>query len=100
MGLFVIGLVFSKDSGWGSGVLAASAVTLALLPLLQSRGRAVVDVYTHRGITLVYVVSFALITAAALVLHVLYSWTWLTYGAAMLALILTLVMGPAMDARL
>lgn len=103
MGLFIIGLVFSKDYGWGSGLLAVTVVIFCLLPLLQSRGRVVVDVYTHPGsrrLAMVYVVTFALIIAAALVLYSFYSWAWLGYGAAGLALILTLVMGPAMDRRL
>lgn len=103
MGLFVIGLVFSKDTGWGSGLLAGTVVIFCLLPLLLSRGRVVVDVYTHPGsrrLAVVYVAAFALITAAALVLYSLYAWAWIAYGAAVLVLILTLVMGPAMDERL
>lgn len=103
MGLFIIGLVLSKDHGWGFGVLAVSMVIFCVLPLLQTRGRMVIDVYTHpasRGLGLVYLTSFALITVAALALYSLYSWAWIGFGAAALALVLTLLMGPAMDTRL
>lgn len=103
MGLFVIGLVFSKEDGWGSSLLAVAAVFFCLLPLLQARGRVVVDVYTHRGsrrLALVYVTAFALTAVAALVLYSIYSWTWIAFAAAAISLVLTLVMGPAMEARL
>lgn len=104
MALFIMGLVFSKENGWGQAVLVGACIIFCLLPLLQSRGRRVVmDVYTHRGsrgLGLVYLVSFALITAAALALYSLYGSVWLVVGAAVAALVLTLVAGPAMDARL
>ena len=103
MGLFVIGLVFSKEDGWGSSLLAVAAVFFCLLPLLQARGRVVVDVYTHQGsrmLALVYVTAFVLTAVTALVLYSLLSWTWIAFAAAALTLILTLFMGPAMEARL
>lgn len=103
MGLFILGLVFSKDNGWGSSLLAVTIVIFCLLPLLQSRSNVVVDVYTHRGsrrLAMIYVATFALLTTATLVLYSLYSWAWLAYGAAVLALVLTLVMGPAIENRL
>ena len=103
MGLFVLGLVFSKENGWGSSLLAVAAVFFCLLPLLQARGRVVVDVYTHQGsrkLALVYVTAFVLTAVTALVLYSLYSWNWIAFVAASLSLILTLFMGPAMEARL
>ncbi|WP_426225159.1 hypothetical protein [Pseudarthrobacter sp. DSP2-3-2b1] len=104
MALFIIGLVFSKENGWGQAVLVGACIIFCLLPLIQSRGRRVVmDVYTHRGsrgLGLVYLVSFALITAAALAFYSLYGSVWLVVGAAVVALVLTLVAGHAMDARL
>lgn len=103
MGLFVFGLIFSKENGWGSSLLAVAAVFFCLLPLLQARGRVVVDVYTHQGsrkLALVYVTAFVLTAVTALVLYSLYSWAWIAFVAASLSLILTLFMGPAMEARL
>lgn len=103
MGLMIIGLVFSKDNGWATGVLAVAVVIFSLLPMLQTRSRVVFDVYTNpasRGLALVYVVLFLLIGVAALALYAHFSWAWIGYGGAVLALILTLVMGPAMDERL
>ncbi len=104
MALFIIGLAFSKENGWGMGVLAASCIIFCLLPLLQSsRRRVVMDVYTHRGsrgLGLVYLASFAMITISALALYSMFASAWLVVGAAALALVLTLVSGPAMDARL
>ncbi|MBP3037536.1 hypothetical protein J2M53_15005 [Arthrobacter sp. zg-ZUI100] len=61
------------------------------------------DAYTHPGsrrLAVVYIAAFALITVAALVVYYLYTWARVGYGAAVLVLILTLVMGPAMDGRL
>lgn len=103
MGLFIIGLVFSKEGGWASGLIALSAIIFCALPLLQARGHVVTDVYTHpgsRGLALAYVLSFVLVTAAALALYALFSWIWAAPAAAVVVLVLTMVMGPAMDARL
>lgn len=102
-GLFIIGLVFARDHGWGQGVLAAAAIIFCLLPLLQSRGRVVMDVYTHRGsrgLGLAYAGLLAAITLAAVVFYALSASAWAVAGAAVLSLMLTLIMGPAMDARL
>ncbi|WP_146364444.1 hypothetical protein [Arthrobacter yangruifuii] len=103
MGLFVIGLVCSKDTSWATGLVAVSAVIFCVLPMLQSRGRLVIDVYTHpgsRGLAWTYIAAFALIAVAAVVLYLTFKLAWIGYGAAVLVLMLTLVMGPAMDARL
>lgn len=103
MGLFIIGLVFAKENTWGLAVLTATCILFSLLPMFQARRRVVMDVYTHRGsrgLGVVYLASFALITIAALALYSLFASAWLVAGAAVLALVLTLVAGPAMDARL
>ncbi|MCQ2000429.1 hypothetical protein [Arthrobacter zhaoxinii] len=103
MGVFVIGLVFSKDAGWASALIAVSGVLFSVLPMLQTRSRLVIDVYTHpgsRGLAWTYVAAFALIAVAAVVLYMTFKLAWIGYGAAVLVLMLTLVMGPAMDARL
>ena len=103
MAMFVIGLVFAKEAGWATGLIAVSGVLFCLLPMLQSRGRVVVDVYTHpgsRGLAWTYVAVFVLICAAAVVLYWAYSRAEIGYGAAVLVLVLTLVAGPRMDARL
>ncbi|MCC9204404.1 hypothetical protein [Arthrobacter sp. zg-Y769] len=103
MGLFVIGLVFSKDTGWAMALIAVSGVLFSVLPMLQTRGRLVVDVYTHpgsRGLSWLYVAAFLLICVVAVVLYSTYSRAWIAYVAAVLVVVLTLVTGPAMDARL
>ncbi|MCQ1953020.1 hypothetical protein [Arthrobacter sp. zg-Y238] len=103
MAMFVIGLVFSKEADWATGLFAVSGILFCVLPMLQSRGRVVVDVYTHpgsRGLSWTYVAVFLLICVAAVVLYSTYSRAWIAYVAAVLVLVLTLVAGPAMDARL
>ncbi|MCC9174299.1 hypothetical protein [Arthrobacter sp. zg-Y179] len=103
MAMFVIGLVFSKEAGWATGLFAVSGILFCVLPMLQTRGRVVVDVYTHpgsRGLSWTYVAVFLLVCVAAVVLHSTYSRAWIGYAAGVVVLVLTLVMGPAMDARL
>lgn len=104
MGLMIIGMVLSKDYGWAPGVVAVAVTIFCLLPLLQSsRGRVVVEVYTHRasrGLGIVHIASFTFILIVAFVLYALFAFEWMVFSAAVLALILTLVMGPAMETRL
>jgi hypothetical protein len=85
----------------GQGVLAAAAIIFCRLPLLQSHGRVVMDVYTHRGsrgLGLAYAALF--VPSQLVVLYSLSASAWAVFGAAALSLMLTLTMGPAMDARL
>lgn len=61
------------------------------------------DVYTHRGsrgLGLLYLGILTALIAGALVLHALSGADWLVYLAALLALVLTLILGPAMEERL
>ena len=103
MGLFIIGLVLSKSHGWATVVLAVSVIIFCVLPLLQSaRSRVILDVYTHRGsrlLGLIYLGLFAAVVAGALLLHAVVRADWMVYGAALLVFILTLIFGPAMEAR-
>lgn len=60
------------------------------------------DVYTHpasRGLALVYVLLFLLIGTGTLALYAHYDRAWIGYAGAVLALVLTLVLGPALDGR-
>lgn len=103
MALFIIGLTLSKHHSWATALLAVSAVIFCALPLLQSRGRVVLDVYTHpgsRGLAWGYASLFGLLTAACLIAYALHPSLWLPVTGGMLALLLTLVMGPLMDSRL
>lgn len=102
---FIIGLALSStDTALGSGILVVAIAIFSLLPMLQrSPGRVVLDVYTHRGCrstALVYVILFGAIVAAALVLNATVAASWIVYTAAATAFVLTVTMGPMMDARL
>lgn len=103
MGLFIIGLVLSKSYGWATVVLAVSVIIFCVLPFLQSaRSRVIVDVYTHRGsrlLGLIYLGIFTVVVASALVLHAVVRADWMVYVAALLVFVLTLIFGPAMEAR-
>jgi len=102
---FVIGLAFTATHpSWGTSILAVAIVVLSVLPMLQQRpGRVVLDVYTHRGsrgTALVYVLIFGLVVATALVLNAYTAADWIVYLAGAASFVLTVVMGPIMDARL
>ncbi|KAA9147234.1 hypothetical protein F6B41_25070 [Microbacterium lushaniae] len=102
----VIGLGFTKTyPGWASGLIAAAVVLFCALPLIQQRapGRVALDVYTHpgsRGVSLLYVILFGLVIAATLVINALVAADWIVYIAAVVLFVLTVAMGPVMDARL
>ncbi len=104
MGLFIVGLVLYGSRSWAAPALAASIVIFCVLPVLQSRrSRVLVDVYTHRGsraVAAVYVGSFAVLVAAALAWHAATGADWLVYLMALLAFVLSLVCGPAMERKL
>ena len=102
---FIVGLAFSTTHpAWGTSLLAVAVVVFCVLPMLQQRpGRVVLDVYTHRGSrssALVYLLLFALVVAAALVLYAYTAADWIVYLAGAVSLLLTVVMGPVMDAQL
>ncbi|ASN18405.1 hypothetical protein CGK93_00720 [Arthrobacter sp. YN] len=104
MALFILGLVLFGTYPWAPVALGVSAIIFCLLPLLQStHTRVLVDVYTHRGsraLGLVYLAAFATIVAGALALHAVSDADWIAYAAAILAFVLTVVAGPAMEAKL
>lgn len=104
MGLFIVGLALYGSRSWAAPALAASIVVSCLLPLLQSRrSRVIVDVYTHKGrrvAAAVYLGTFAVLVASALAWHAATAADWLVYLMAVLALVLSLVCGPAMERRL
>lgn len=104
MGLFIIGLVLFTSHGWATVALGASMIIFCLLPVLQSqRARVILDVYTHRGsrfLGLLYLTGFVVLVAAALVVHAVGGVEWVAYVAALLAFVLTLACGPAMDRKL
>ena len=102
---FVVGLAFTTSHpAWGTSLLAVAIVVLGVLPMVQQRpGRVVLDVYTHRGSrgsALLYVLLFGLVVATALVLNAYVTEDWIVYVAGAAAFLLTVVMGPVMDARL
>ncbi|MDO6141808.1 hypothetical protein [Paenarthrobacter aurescens] len=104
MALFILGLVLFGTYPWAPVALGASVIVFCVLPLLQStRTRVLVDVYTHRGsrtLGLLYLGAFTAIVAAALVLHALSGIDVIAYAAAVLAFVLTVIAGPAMEAKL
>ena len=104
IGLFIIGVALSKSHGWATAVLAASVIIFCVLPLLLSnRTRVNIDVYTHRGsrgLGLLYLGTLTVLIAAVLVLHALFGADWMVYAAALLAFVLTVILGPAMEERL
>lgn len=104
IGLFIIGVALSKSYGWATAVLALSVIIFCVLPLLLSRrSRVTIDVYTHRasrGLALLYLGTVTILIAGALVLHALVGADWIVYVAALLAFVLTLTLGPAMEERL
>jgi hypothetical protein len=104
MGLFIIGLALSKSHGWAMAILGVSVIVFCVLPVLQSaRSRVILDVYTHRGsrgIGLIYLSAFAALVACTLVVHAMTGADWIVYLAALLAFVLTIICGPAMETRL
>ncbi|CAM3309032.1 Positive regulator of sigma(E), RseC/MucC [Arthrobacter ulcerisalmonis] len=102
--LFIIGLVLFNSHSWAILALGTSIIIFCVLPVLQSaRSRVIIDVYTHRGsraLGLLYLAGFAVLVIGALVVHALSGSEWAAYIAGLLALVLTLVCGPAMDKKL
>jgi hypothetical protein len=96
--------VLFESHGWAPIALGASAVVFCVLPVLQSaRSRVILDVYTHpgsRSLGLLYLAAFAALVAGALVVHAVTGADWVAFLAALLAAVLTIVCGPAMETRL
>ena len=101
IGLFIVGVTLSKSYGWATSVLALSVIIFCVLPILLSRrSRVTIDVYTHRGSrgpALLYLGALTILIAGALVLHALVGADWIVYIAALLAFVLTVILGPAME---
>ncbi|MCQ6271103.1 hypothetical protein M8J71_11485 [Pseudarthrobacter sp. R1] len=104
MGLFIIGLVLFKSYGWATIALGLSVIVFCVLPILQSRrSRVILDVYTHPGSRLVavlYLGAFAALVAAALSIHSVTGNDLVVYLAALMAFVLTVLCGPAMETKL
>ena len=104
MGLFIIGLVMSKSRAWAMVILGVSVIVFCVLPVLQSmRSRVILDVYTHRGsrvVGLTYLAALTAFVAGALVFHAIIGADWVVYLAALLAFVLTIICGPAMETKL
>ena len=103
MALFIVGLVLYESYGWATVALGLSVVVFCVLPVLQSkRSRVILDVYTHPGgrlVALFYFAVFTALVAAALVLHAVTRTDIVVYLAALLAFVLTVFCGPAMEAK-